>query len=280
MNVEPVGAVGQLLRDWRGVRGVSQLDLALSAGVSSRHISFLETGRSSPSRAMVLRLAEALDLPLRERNALLVTAGFAPLYGQSRLDHERLAPVLRALKMMLRVHEPYPAFVLDRAWNILLANRSHDRMLPLFLPRGADPGSPVNAVRLLFDPALLRPRLLNWEAVAHILGHRVRRQLQLVATEDEGVRALLTELLDLPGVRDAMQRGIGPHRGSASGTEAVVPMQFDAGDGATFSWFSTIATLGTPQDVTVEELRIESLFPADEETDQRVRAIERPDGGR
>ena len=121
-----VSPVGDLLREWRGVQGMSQLDLALSAGVSSRHVSFIETGRSAPSRGMVLRLAATLDLPLRERNALLVAAGFAPIYRESALQHTDLAPVRRALERVLRSHEPYPAFVLDSGWNILLANRAHD----------------------------------------------------------------------------------------------------------------------------------------------------------
>lgn len=125
-----VSAFGNLLRDWRGVQGMSQLDLALAAGVSSRHVSFIETGRSSPSRTMVLRLAETLDLPLRERNAMLVAAGFAPVYRESPLSDADLTPVRRALDLVLRSHEPYPAFVLDRAWNILLANRAHHRLLP------------------------------------------------------------------------------------------------------------------------------------------------------
>lgn len=254
-----VSAVGNLLRDWRGVQGMSQLDLALAAGVSSRHVSFIETGRSSPSRTMVLRLAETLDLPLRERNALLVAAGFAPVYRESPLSDADLTPVRRALDLVLRSHEPYPAFVLDRAWNILLANRAHHRLLPALLPEGAPVIEPVNVVRLCFDPALLRPCIANWELVAHVLGHQVRRQLRTPNLGGEHV-TLFRELLAYPGVQQAMAEVTPPPDAAV-----VIPLIFELG-GRRMSWFSTIATLGTPQDVTLDELRIESMFPADEET--------------
>jgi transcriptional regulator with XRE-family HTH domain len=253
------GSVGELLREWRGVHGMSQLDLALAAGVSSRHVSFIETGRSRPSRTMVLRLAETLDLPLRERNALLVAAGFAPLYRRSKLRAADLAPVRRALELVLRSHEPYPAFVLDATWNILLANRTHQRLLSMLLPDGVPVPEPVNVVRLVFDPEMLRPRVGNWELVAHVLGQRVRRQLR-VPNLDPEQRRLFELLLSYPGVREAMARVTPPPDAAV-----VIPLRLEL-NGRWFSWFSTIATIGTPQDVTLEELRIESMFPADEET--------------
>jgi transcriptional regulator with XRE-family HTH domain len=245
---------------------MSQLDLALTAGVSSRHISFIETGRSRPSRNMVLRLAETLDLPLRERNAMLVAAGFAPLYRESDLKETDLTSVRRALELVLRSHEPFPAFVLDRAWNILLANRAHHRLLAILLPETARSAEPVNSVRLVLDPEMLRPRIGNWELVAHVLGHRLRRQLRTPNLEPQVAR-LLNELLALPNVRDAMDRVQAPPDAAV-----VIPIQLEI-QGRSLSWFSTIATIGTPQDVTLDELHIESLFPADEETERIAREL-------
>lgn len=262
----PTSAVGELLRQWRGSCGMSQLDLALAAGVSSRHVSFIETGRAVPSRVMVLRLAETLDVPLRERNALLAAAGFAPVYRERDLQADDLAPIRRALELVLRSHEPYPAFVLDADWNVLLANRAYERLLPLLLPADVTPPQPVNTLRLVFDPAYLRPRIGDWELVAHVLGQRVQRQLRLPDVSPAR-RRLLEELLDYPGVRDAMARTTAP-----PDAVVVIPMSFEL-DGRRLSWFSTIATLGTPQDVTLDELRIESLFPADVETERAARVL-------
>lgn len=262
--------VGEVLREWRGVRGLSQLDLALEADVSSRHVSFIETGRSRPSRRMLLKLAEVLDLPLRERNALLLAAGYAPLYGESELDHAGLEPVRRALELVLANHEPYPAFVLDRRWDIRLANRPHRLLLPLLLPPGAEPGDPANAFRLVLDPALLRPRIRDWELVAHVLGHRVRRQLRLPHLEPE-LREHYQGLLALPGVREAMAEVQPPPDAGV-----VIPLTFEIeieGRSHELSWFSTLATLGTPLDVTAEELLVESLFPADEATRELVEPL-------
>jgi transcriptional regulator with XRE-family HTH domain len=250
--------LGQLLREWRALRGLSQLELAGAADVSTRHVSFVETGRSRPSREMVLRLGEALELPLRERNRLLVAAGFAAGFGESSLASAELAPVRRALEAVLASHEPYPAFVVDRAWRVLLANGAHERLLGLLLP-GFAPDGPVNVMRLVLDPALLRPRVVNWEVVAHVLGHRIRRQLRQ-PDPDDAVRTELAALLALPGVRDALGRAPVPRA-----SEIVLPLVLEL-EGQELAWFSTIATLGTPRDVTLEELAIESLFPADDAT--------------
>lgn len=262
------GAFGELLRHWRRVHGVSQLDLSTLAGVSSRHLSFIETGRSQPSRHMVLRLGESLDLPLRHRNALLEAAGYAPVYRQSELPAPDLAPVRRALELILSSHEPFPAFVLDRSWNIVLANAAHRRLLPLLLPEKARLTEPVNVMRLVLDPALLRPRIVNWGVVAHVLGHRLHRRLRMPYV-DERMRRHLEELLSLPDVRGAMSDVQVP-----ADAAVVVPLALDL-NGRRLSWFSTVATLGTPLDVTLDELEIESLFPADEATEQAARELAR-----
>lgn len=261
-------SVGSLLREWRATRGMSQLDLAHAASVSSRHVSFIETGRSKPSREMVQRLSESLDVPLRERNALLVAAGFAPVYREHDLDHAALGPVRRALELVLTRHEPFPAFVLDRGWNVLLSNAAHRRLLERLLP-DADHRATVNVIRLVLDPALLRPRIANWEIVAHVLGHRLQRQLR-TPTIPPAAREQLESMLAFPGVTDAMQHVTAPPESAI-----VIPLQIDDGE-RRLSWFSTIATIGTPQDVTLDELRIESLFPADDETEAIARALADP----
>ena len=258
--------VGELLRECRGRRGMSQLDLALSAGVSSRHISFLETGRARPSRKMVLRLAEPLELPLRERNALLVAAGFAPVYGALPLDHPGMAPIRRALERVLDTHQPYPAFMLDRAWNVLLANAANSALLAVSLPAGAKVEEPLNVMRLVLHPDLLRPSILNWEVVAHVLARRVQRRIR-VPEPDEKERALFEEILAYPDVEAAMRRVDVPVE-----AEVLLPVRIRTGNHV-LSWFSTIATIGTPRDVTLDELSIESLFPADDETARIVQGL-------
>jgi transcriptional regulator with XRE-family HTH domain len=264
-------AIGSLLREWRAALGMSQLDLALAAGVSSRHVSFIETGRAAPSRAMVLRLAETLDVPLRERNTLLTAAGFAPLFRESALDHAALAPVKRALELILRSHEPFPAALVDGAWNVLLANDAQRRLLPLLLPEGsawsAD-ARPLNTLRLVLDPAGLRPRISNWEQVAHALAHRLRRKLREPRLAPDRAR-LFEELLALPGVRAALASGPLPPE-----AEVLVPLRLEV-HGRRLSLFTTIATIGVPLDVTLEELHVETLFPADDETEQALRALGR-----
>jgi transcriptional regulator with XRE-family HTH domain len=246
------------LRQWRTARRVSQLGLALSADVSSRHVSFVETGRAQPSREMVLRLAEALQVPLRERNALLLAAGYAPLYSETGLDAPELAQARRAVEFILAQQEPYPAIVLDRHWNMLMANTATYRFLKLF-PECVM-AQPPNALKLLFDPKGLRPFVENWEEVAGRIIHRVHREAA-GAPSDAGVRALLEELLGYPGVpRDwrtpELERPLAP----------LLDIAYKRKD-LKLRFFSTITTFGTPQDVTLQELRIESFFPADDITD-------------
>ena len=258
--------VGALLQHWRRLRHMSQLTLAYEARVSPRHVSFVETGRAQPSREMVLTLAGALDVPLREQNALLLAAGYAPLHRETRLDAPELDAVRVALDAILRQQEPYPAVVMNRRWDVLLANTGAARFFSHLLERaGGD--SPMNVVRLMFDPAGLKPCVANWDAVAESLVRRVQREA-VGGVPDEATLALLDEVLSLPGT---------PAQWRAPGTEPattpVIPVTFTK-HGRTFDFFSAVTTLGTPQDITLQELRIECFFPMDEATRRNVAALE------
>ncbi len=254
---------GTLLKRWRGQRGMSQMALALRAEVSARHVCFLETSRAQPSREMVMQIADALGLSMRDCNDMMLAARFSPLFSETALEDRDLKPVRRALDRILKSHEPYPAFVLDRLWNIVRSNRVHQWMLEDLLGN-AVPVGPVNALRLVFDPQLLRTHIRDWDTVARVLWHKLQRQVSL-AGPDDAIRDLFVELNRLPGVREtAERRPPGPEE------EVLVPLRLVLGDW-TLSWFSTIATIGTPQDVTLEELRIETMFPADESTERFAR---------
>jgi transcriptional regulator with XRE-family HTH domain len=260
-----VSDVGRLLQHWRSQRRRSQLALALDAGVSSRHLSFVETGRSRPSREMVLKLAEALDVPLRERNGLLLAAGFAPVFRRTDLDAPEMRPARQALERILEKQEPYPAVVMDRHWNLLRANRAGQRFFGLLLDLAAEP-VPANILRLIFHPEKLRPWVANWEAAAEALVQRAHREA-VGGVPDEATKRLLEEVLSYPGVPR-------PWR-TPDLSVAPVPflaLQFRKGDLA-FDYFSTVTTLGTPQDVTLQELRIECFFPADQATEARALAL-------
>lgn len=252
---------GTALKRWRAARGVSQLSLALDAGISSRHLSFVETGRSEPSRPMVLRLAEALDLPLRERNSLLQAAGYAPLYRARTLDDADMAQVRRAIDIVLAGHEPFPALVIDRWFNLIAANSAALRIVN-FLGVAAEP--PLNLLRLILHPDQLRPYIVNWEEVAWPIVLRAKRELEAFGADEEASR-LLEEILSYPGV---------PQEWHVPAFDGEAPpflaMTFEK-DGARLSWFSTISTFGTAQDVTLQELHIENLYPADPETEQFAR---------
>jgi transcriptional regulator with XRE-family HTH domain len=249
------GTAGDLLRQWRERRRRSQLDLALDAGVSTRHLSFVETGRSRPSRDMLLRLAEALELPLRERNHLLLAGGYAPAYGQAPLDSPAMAGVRAVLRQVLTGHEPYPAVVVDRGWNLVDANAS----AYLFTGR-ADPAllaPPVNVLRVSLHPDGMAPMIANLgEWRAHLLG-RLRRQIALTA--DPGLAELHEELRGYPCDQPEPEVEV-PGPG-----DVAVPLRVRHG-GRELSFLSIMATFGTPLDVTVSELAIESFFPADPET--------------
>jgi transcriptional regulator with XRE-family HTH domain len=253
-----VSPVGELLRHWRRARGLSQLGLALEAGTTPRHLSFVESGRSQPSRAMVLRLARVLDVPLRERNRLLLAAGYAPLYRETGLAGDESAQVRAALARMLRRHEPYPAVVMDRHWNVLDANGAASGFFGWLLG-DRPPGTPANVIRLMFDPAGLRPFVSNWDAAADALIQRVHREA-IGGVPDPETLALLDEVLSLPGVPPAWRV---PDLHAVP--VPVVPVEFEKA-GLALSYFSTVTTLGTPQDAMLQEIRIESFFPADEAT--------------
>ena len=248
--------VGDLLRDWRRRRRLSQLDLASEAGVSTRHLSFVETGRARPSRDMVLHLADQLEVPLRERNELLLAAGFAPAYGHRGLDHPDMAAGSRALDLVLRAYEPYPALVVDRSWELVTANST-----VALLTEGAaayllEP--PVNVLRLSLHPEGLAPRIGNlpqWRA--HVL-HRLGREAAL--TGDPTLAALHRELAALPG---------GTDRTTPDGI--VVPLRLHT-DAGVLSFVSTVTTFGTAVDVTAAELSVEAFLPADAATAEALRA--------
>lgn len=249
----------RLLRDWRQKRRWSQLDLALTSGVSQRHISFLESSRANPSRAMILQLSEALDVPLRERNQWLTAAGFAPLYRTRTLDDPQMAQVMGAVRMMLSAHEPYPALALDRAWNVLIANRPFEALTALL---GSDIWERVgdgerNLMRLFFHPQGIRSLVTNWSAVGPLLWQRATREAHALGGAD--MQAVLGELAPFqePEVLwSAMDSALLP----------VVPFKLAFGE-QRLALFAVIATFGTAQDVTTDELRIETLFPADAETE-------------
>ncbi|MEO5672255.1 MAG: helix-turn-helix transcriptional regulator [Ramlibacter sp.] len=249
-------AFGETLRHWRQHRRLSQLDLAQEAEISTRHLSFVETGRSLPSREMVLRLAERLDVPLRERNTLLVAAGYAPMYRERGLDDPALASAKQAVELLLKSLEPYPALAVDRHWNLVAANR----MVPHLL-EGADPSllqGQVNVLRLSLHPLGLAPKIVNIAQWRTHLFERLRQQVQ--ATGDGVLAALLQELrgYPVPAGADSLHME-GEHLG------VVMPFKFRSSHGV-LNFISTTTIFGTPVDVTLQELAMETFFPADEQT--------------
>jgi transcriptional regulator with XRE-family HTH domain len=249
-----------LLKEWRNRRHLSQLDLALAVRTPQRHLSFIESGRATPSRDMILRLSGAMDIPLRQQNELLLAAGYAPVWGERDLSAPDLAMVNTALDYMLGQHEPYPAFVVDRRWNLLRANRGAIALIEFLLgPSSPEPPTePVNLVVALMSSEGLRPFVANWAEVAHYF----LRGVQADAQEDGAPEtlALLNRLMALPDVT-SLTEGPPP----ANTQTPVLPILFQQRD-KRLSMFTTIATLGTPRDVTLQEVRIESFFPMDEAT--------------
>ncbi len=254
--------IGRLLRDWRHRRRMTQLDLALEANVSARHISFVETGRAKPSRELVIQLAEELDIPLRERNHLLLAAGFAPIYDETALEDGSMVAVRHALKKILDGHEPFPAVVIDRHWTLVWSNDPARQILAqgvaehLLIPQ-------VNAMRVTLHPEGLAPRIANLEEwSAHLLS---RLDRQLARAPDPALEELRQELASYPGVS----------AGGSALTELsellFVPMHLRLPRGAEYSLFSTIATFGTALDITLAELAIDCFFPADKETAAALR---------
>ena len=252
--------VGPLLRDWRQRRRLSQLDLAVGAGVSARHVSFVETGRARPSAEMVMQLAEHLDVPLRDRNALLLAAGYAPAFAQRDLDDPEMGPVRDVLDRLLRGHEPYPAIVVDRHWGLVAANRAVALLTEGAAPHLLEP--PVNVLRLGLHPDGLAPRIRNLgEWRAHLLDRLSR---QAVLSGDPALFALHEELAALPGAQPGLAA-------SLEVSEIAVPLLLTV-DGNELAFISTATSFGTAIEITVSELAIESFFPADEATAGFLRA--------
>jgi len=252
--------IGSLLRDWRERRRMSQLDLALGARVSARHVSFIETGRSRPSAEMVVQLAEHLDVPLRDRNSLLLAAGYAPAYGQRDLADPEMGPVREAIDRLLRGHEPFPAVVVDRHWGLVAGNRT----VPLLTEGAAEHllEPPANVLRLALHPEGMAPRIANLgEWRAHLLDRLGR---QAVSSGDPALFALHEELAGYPG-------GGGGHSVDLEAGEIAVPLRIRSGD-TELAFISTATTFGTAVDVTVSELSIESFFPADDATARALQA--------
>jgi transcriptional regulator with XRE-family HTH domain len=251
-------SAGALLRQWRDLRGKTQLDLSFDAGVSQKHISFVESGRSVPSRQMLLDLAQALDVPLRERNVLLLAAGYAPSYADPALDTPAMTSINRALQRMLRQHEPFPAIVLDRYWNVLMTNEAAPQLFNCFVDLYARP-TPRNLLHLMFDPEGMRPFVANWPQTARGLLARVYREA-VGRVIDVKTKALLEQLSQYPGVK-AEWRAPSPEDAMP-----MIPLSF-VKDGVTLDYFSLITTVGTSQTVTAEELRLECMFPVNEATE-------------
>jgi transcriptional regulator with XRE-family HTH domain len=254
---------GDQLRAWRMRRRMSQMDLANEAEISTRHLSFVETGRSAPSREMVLRLAERLDVPLRERNALLVAAGYAPMYRERPLDDPALAAAREAVQLILKSHEPYPALAVDRHWNLL----AHNALVPHLLAR-ADPSllqPPVNVLRLSLHPQGIAPQIVNLGQWRHHLFERLRQQIQV--TGDPVLQDLEQELRGYPMPPHADATRL---EGEVLGIAVPLRLSTQAGE---LGFISTMTVFGTAVDITLQELALETFFPADAFTAQALREL-------
>ena len=253
--------VGDLLREWRQRRRMSQLDFAVEAEISSKHLSFLETGRSQPSREMLLHLVELLDVPLRERNSLLIAAGFAPMFKEHALNDPALQPAREAIELLLRGHQPYPAVAVDRHWQLVAANDAANYFMVGVAPSLLT--QPLNVLRITLHPDGMAPRIVNLgEWREHVLS-RLRRQIEVSA--DATLAELYKELSEYPA----------PAHAAESPTSAVpfaVPFRL-ATDAGVLSFISTITVFGTPVDVTLSELALESFFPADPATAAALRSL-------
>ena len=263
MNRHQPPAIGRLIREWRQLRRLSQLDLALEAEISQKHLSFIESGRSQPSREMVLRLAGQLDLPLREQNALLLGAGYAPVYGERSLDDPSLAAAKSALALVLKGHEPFPALVVDRYWTLLAANAACPPLMALAAdPRLLEP--PVNVLRLSLEPGGLAPHIVNFpEWREHVLW-RLRQQAR--RSGDARLAALHNELAALS------QAPAGGFPAPEAEASIALPLRLRVGD-AVLSFISTTTVFGTPLDVTLADIALETFFPADPDTDAHLRRL-------
>jgi transcriptional regulator with XRE-family HTH domain len=270
--------LGELLRHWRDTRGKSQLDLSLDSGLSQRHLSFVESGRSVPSRRALLDIAQALDVPLRDRNILLLAAGYAPIYAEGAWNAPEMQSISRALERVLRQHEPFPAVVMDRYWNVTIANDAAPRFFNCFVDMAARK-PPRNLLHLMFDPKGMRPHIANWKDVAAGLFQRVYRE-SVGHVVDEKTKELLATLQAYPNVKTEWKKP------TSLRALPFIPISFIK-KGEILNFFSMITTVGAPLSITAQELRLECMFPADEEsetqylkmTDQEFRngrMIERP----
>ncbi|CAM5473278.1 helix-turn-helix domain-containing protein [Rhodanobacter lindaniclasticus] len=254
-NVRP--PIGALLREWRTVRRMSQLGLALEAGMSSRHLSCVETGKARASRELVCRLADVLDMPLRERNALLLAGGYAPQYQEHALATPALERMRQAIELIVAHQEPYPAFVIDRQWNVLMTNEAAVRVNRLLMD--GRPSRHANLLQQVFDPEDFRPVIINWPEVAEKFIRHVHEQLAAAPT-DHALQSLLAEVLAYPGVPQHWRvRDLG------DAPAPVLELTFRSHRGE-LRFFETITTFSMPRDVTLDELRIECAFPADDRT--------------
>jgi transcriptional regulator with XRE-family HTH domain len=265
VNDDQSTTFGTILKQWRNRRSLSQLDLAVTSQVSQRHISFLESGRAKPSQKMVLQLATVLEIPLRHQNLMLSMAGFAPIHTETDLSAPEMISISKALNFILRQQEPYPAIVIDRYWNLLLANNGATRLLNMFI----EPDKlqtlfcidgKINLMRVTFDPQGLRPFIANWEELVGYLLQRVHREANS-SIESEQSTLLFDELISYPGVAE-----IWSCSNPSPQNDLILTTHFKKHD-LDLRFFATISTLGTPYDITLQEMRIECLFPADEVTE-------------
>lgn len=250
--------LGTLLKQWRGVRGRSQLDISVDTGISQRQISFIESGRSVPSRVTLMGIAQALEIPLRERNVLLLAAGYAPVYSDAAWNSDEMKSISKALERMLAQHEPYPAVVMDRYWNVLMTNEGAPRFFNCFIDLSARP-APRNMLHLMFDPTGMRPFIADWEALAKALIQRVYQETVGHVTDDK-TRELVGDLLAYPQVPTVWKELQMPT------ALPMIPMSF-VKEGMTMNYFSLVTTVGTPQTIAAQELRVECLYPADDGTE-------------
>jgi transcriptional regulator with XRE-family HTH domain len=255
--------VGSLLREWRATRGLSQLELAMRAGFSTRHVSFIETGRTQPSRQALLVLAETLDIPLRERNRLLEAGGFAHVYAQTPLGADEMRHIRGVLEFILERHDPYGAVVLDRYANLLMANRAAHQLFSALVDSSLLTGTP-NVLRMVFHPLGVWRSIVNWHDVGRHLYERAERELRPVE-HDATAAALLAEIRGYAGALAGA-----PRANHVRPADLLLPVHIKRGE-LELKMFSTIMTLGTPQDVTLQELRIETFFPADEQSAAAIR---------
>ena len=259
------GTFSSLLKSWRQKRRLSQLELSLASGVSQRHVSFLESGRSQPSRGMILQLSETLDVPLRDRNDWLVAAGFAPVFRARQLSDPQMTQVMGAIQMMLRNHEPFPAIAMDRNWNVRLTNKAFEFLSGLIGNEIWDAigGPERNMLKLFFHPQGVKPLIANWATIAPVLWHRAHREADALGGEE--IKSILSDLRqfqDTEAFWAAEEVSLVP----------VLPVEVEK-NGVRLSLFTVISTFGTAQDVTADELRIESFFPADDATDKVFRML-------